>query len=112
MEFKFFDTVEVYNFEKYLNDEGFYVLKFNDEIVRLTEEALRQEVFELMLIARNQDRLLTCIRTREDTVIKGAVLEVMLESQKSATKQKERALKRKSKNKRKIVKKSRKKGRK
>lgn len=112
MEFKFFDTVEVYDFEKYLNDEGLYVLKYDDEIVKLTEDELRHEVFEIRLFANNYDQLLVGRITREDLVIKGAILEVILNSNKKDIKKKERELKRKSKNKRKMVKKSRKKGRK
>lgn len=112
MEFKFFDTVEVYDFEKYLNDEGLYVLKFNGEVIKLTEDELRQEVFELRLFANNYDTLVAGRIAREDMVIKCAILEVILNSNKKDIKKKERELKRKSKNKRKMIKKSRKKGRK
>ena len=112
MEFRCYGDFEVSTFKKYLNDEGFYVFSFNGEVIKLTEDVLRDELCELLFITHNYDRLLACSPTREDSLIKAAILEVILKSNDSVAKKKEREIKRKSKNKRKMIKKSRKKRRK
>ena len=112
MEFRCYGDFEVSNFKNYLNEDGLYVFSFNGEIIKLTEDELRDELCEILLISHNYDRLLTCSLTREDKLIKAAILEVILKANDSVAKKKEKEIKKHSKNKKKMIKKSKKKGRK